>query len=50
MKKIQEKPKWKEAFEKILLHYQPKIMKMFLEDMPNPEYINEYNKYLVNKM
>ena len=45
-KKIQEKQKWKEAFDKIPLHCQPKIMKMFVEDMPKLTYVNEYHDYL----
>ena len=49
-KKIQEKPNWKEAFEKILLYYQPKIMKIFVEDMPKMHYIQEYHDYLDKKM
>ena len=49
-KKIQEKPKWKEAFEKIPLHCQPKVMKMFVEDMPKLQYVQEYHYYLDKKM
>ena len=49
-KKIQEKLNWKEAFERIPFHYQPKIMKMFVEDNPKLEYVSEYYKYLDKKM
>jgi hypothetical protein len=48
--KIQQKKEWKLAFEKIPLNQQPKVMKLFVEDMPKLQYIQEINKYLDNKM
>lgn len=48
--KIQKKPEWKQTFEKIPLIQQPKVMKMFVEDMPKMEYIQDIYKYLDKKM
>lgn len=48
--KIQAKPEWKQTFEKIPLIQQPNVMKMFVEDMPKFEYIQEYHEYLDKKM
>jgi len=48
--KIQQKKEWKLAFDKIPLNQQPMVMKLFVEDMPKLQYIQEIHKYLDNKM
>ena len=49
-KKIQDKKEWREAFSKIPLIQQPKVMKLFVEDMPKMEYLQEIHEYLDKKM
>ena len=39
-----------DTYNKIPLNYQPKVMKMFIEDLPKLEYIQDYEKHFEQKI
>ena len=50
MEKIKKKKEWMDTYNKIPLKFQPTVLKMFVEDLPKLEYIQEYEKYFDTKI
>ena len=48
--KIKQNEEWFKAYNKIPLNYQPKVMKIFIEDLPKLEYIQDYEKHFEQKI